>query len=96
MADLADTTTQLNGVNVANGDVMDESLAVQADGKTEAKRPRVEIALASKGGVKGGAPRMVGDAHPLPTEDKNLIKIAEQIEEHLAAIRSMLESSYRG
>lgn len=69
---------------------MDETLATQSDGTTQAKRPRVEVALAEE----GSTPRLVNKANPLPvniTADNGVTRLLEQILEELRFIRLHLE-----
>ena len=63
-----DTTTTLNAGT--GGDKMDESLVVQSDGATSAKRPRVVL-----GDDTGN---LYDRDHPVPTADRDLRAAAER------------------
>ena len=85
---MSDTTTTLNPGT--GGDAMDETLALQGDGSTTGKRPRVEIALAEDPG-SSGTPKLVNKTNPLPvTVDAEILECLTEILTELRWIRSVL------
>lgn len=71
-----DTTTEL--FSGSGGDKMDESLVTQADGSTQAKRPRIVL------GTDTGA--LVGRMHPVQVESVEIVRSLARIERLLEVL----------
>lgn len=79
-----DTTTVLSPAAAPGGDVMDESLVVQSDGVTAAKRERVDVGFQAYDEQE----RIVSTTMPLPVGDKEAVEALQQIASDIREIRN--------
>ena len=78
-----DSTTVLNpGLG---GDTIDDTLVVQSDGTTQAKRSRVEIGV-----TEDAIPTLVGDQNPFPVEMNQEAILLQEIRDELRELRKLL------
>jgi hypothetical protein len=78
---VSDTKTTLNPGT--GGDDMDESLVIQSDGVTAAKRPRVVM------GLDDG--RLIHLGNALPVTDPDVVGVLKEIRDDMRVIRLLLE-----
>lgn len=83
-----DTTTVLSPAAAPGGDVMDESLIVQSDGVTQAKRERVDL------GFQANDPqeRLVSTTMSLPVGDREVADLLRQLLGEVRAVRELFEN----
>lgn len=66
---------------------MDEELAVQSDGATQAKRPRVQVGF---GGSADPRLRLVDHSSPLPVDAREMTDLLHDIRDELREMKMLL------